>query len=233
MARRAPAVERSIAVLNLPRGASGRALHAVGDRARRPISTRRRCTRSSARSPSRGSSCARRSARPTASARRSSRSAAPPSKRTPRCSSRCRTWRRLSNELGLDCVASTAIEDQIVILAADELAASVRHHVEPGQRLPLSPPLGTVFVAWSSPGARSTGGSRRSDRRRRRRTSSATGKRSTPSERAVTRSASAASRYRSAERAPAEAAHARGQRPQHPRRRVRADRARQLRARTS
>lgn len=57
----------------------------------------------------------------------------------------------LSDELGLDCVASTAIEDQIVIL---QRTSSSRRpfgiDVQPGQRLPLSPPLGTVFVAWSS-----------------------------------------------------------------------------------
>jgi DNA-binding IclR family transcriptional regulator len=57
----------------------------------------------------------------------------------------------LSDELGLDCVASTAIEDQIVIL---QRTSSSRRpfgiDVQPGQRLPMAPPLGTVFVAWSS-----------------------------------------------------------------------------------
>ena len=56
----------------------------------------------------------------------------------------------LSNELGLDCVASTAIEDQIVILARTSSRRPFGINVEPGQRLPLAPPLGTVFVAWSS-----------------------------------------------------------------------------------
>src|ERR687891_2173201 len=56
----------------------------------------------------------------------------------------------LSSELGLDCVASTAIEDQIVILARTASRRPFGINVEPGQRLPLSPPLGTVFVAWSS-----------------------------------------------------------------------------------
>jgi len=56
----------------------------------------------------------------------------------------------LSNELGLDCVASTAIEDQIVILAGTSSRRPFGINVEPGQRLPLSPPLGTVFVAWTS-----------------------------------------------------------------------------------
>lgn len=56
----------------------------------------------------------------------------------------------LSNELGLDCVASTAIEEQIVILARTSSRRPFGIMVEPGQRLPMAPPLGTVFVAWSS-----------------------------------------------------------------------------------
>ena len=56
----------------------------------------------------------------------------------------------LSNELGLDCVASTAIEDQIVILTRASSPRPFGIEVEPGQRLPCAPPLGTVFVAWSS-----------------------------------------------------------------------------------
>src|SRR5687767_14999216 len=55
----------------------------------------------------------------------------------------------LSSELGLDCVASTAIEDQIVILARTASRRPFGINVEPGQRLPMAPPLGTVFVAWS------------------------------------------------------------------------------------
>jgi DNA-binding IclR family transcriptional regulator len=55
----------------------------------------------------------------------------------------------LSNELGLDCVASTAIENQIVILARTSSRKPFGINVEPGQRLPLAPPLGTVFIAWS------------------------------------------------------------------------------------
>ena len=57
----------------------------------------------------------------------------------------------LSDELGLDCVASTAIEDQIVILTQTSSRRPFGVNVQPGQRLPLAPPLGTVFVAWSSP----------------------------------------------------------------------------------
>jgi DNA-binding IclR family transcriptional regulator len=55
----------------------------------------------------------------------------------------------LSSELGLDCVASAAIEDQIVILTSATSRRPFGIEVEPGQRLPLAPPLGTVFVAWS------------------------------------------------------------------------------------
>lgn len=57
----------------------------------------------------------------------------------------------LSDELGLDCVASTAIEHQIVILQRTSSRRPFGIQVDPGQRLPLAPPLGTVFVAWSSP----------------------------------------------------------------------------------
>ena len=56
----------------------------------------------------------------------------------------------LSSELGLDCVASAAIEDQIVILTRASSRRPFGIEVEPGQRLPLAPPLGTVFIAWST-----------------------------------------------------------------------------------
>lgn len=55
----------------------------------------------------------------------------------------------LSSELELDCVASAAIEDRIVILARTSSRRPFGIDVQPGQRLPLAPPLGTVFVAWS------------------------------------------------------------------------------------
>lgn len=59
--------------------------------------------------------------------------------------------RTLSDELGLDCVASAAIHDEIVILARAGTPRPFGIFVQPGQRLPLAPPLGTVFVAWSGP----------------------------------------------------------------------------------
>src|SRR5436190_1309824 len=56
----------------------------------------------------------------------------------------------LTDELGLDCVASAAIHDEIVILARSGTPRPFGVYVLPGQRLPLTPPIGTVFVAWSS-----------------------------------------------------------------------------------
>jgi DNA-binding IclR family transcriptional regulator len=57
----------------------------------------------------------------------------------------------LSDELGVDCVASASIHDEIVILARTGTPRPFGINVQPGQRLPLVPPLGTVFVAWSAP----------------------------------------------------------------------------------
>lgn len=59
----------------------------------------------------------------------------------------------LSEEFDLECVASAAIADEIVILARAGTPRPLGINVEPGQRLPLAPPLGTVFVAWSGPEA--------------------------------------------------------------------------------
>ena len=56
---------------------------------------------------------------------------------------------RLSNEFDLSCVASTAIAGEIVILASAGTSRPLGINVQPGLRLPLVPPLGTVFVAWS------------------------------------------------------------------------------------
>ena len=55
----------------------------------------------------------------------------------------------LTDELGIDCVASAAIHDEIVILARSGTPRPFGINVQPGQRLPLRPPLGSVFVAWS------------------------------------------------------------------------------------
>jgi DNA-binding IclR family transcriptional regulator len=55
----------------------------------------------------------------------------------------------LTADLGQDCVASAAIHDEIVILARTGTPQPFGVNVLPGMRVPLVPPLGTVFVAWS------------------------------------------------------------------------------------
>lgn len=55
----------------------------------------------------------------------------------------------LTDELALDCVASASISDEIVILARAGVPRPFGVYIQAGQRLPLAPPLGTVFVAWS------------------------------------------------------------------------------------
>lgn len=55
----------------------------------------------------------------------------------------------LTVDLGHDCVASAAIRDEIVILARTGTPQPFGINVLPGMRVPLAPPLGTVFVAWS------------------------------------------------------------------------------------
>jgi DNA-binding IclR family transcriptional regulator len=59
----------------------------------------------------------------------------------------------LSAELDLELIASAAIADEIVILARAGPVRPLGINVQPGTRLPLAPPLGTVFVAWSGPAA--------------------------------------------------------------------------------
>ena len=57
----------------------------------------------------------------------------------------------LADELSVRCIASAAIGEEIVFLGASGDPQPFGLHVQIGQRLPLVPPLGTVFVAWSSP----------------------------------------------------------------------------------
>lgn len=54
----------------------------------------------------------------------------------------------LAEDLRLDCVASTAIGDEIVIVARAGTPQPFGIAVLPGQRIPLIPPIGAVFVAW-------------------------------------------------------------------------------------
>ena len=57
---------------------------------------------------------------------------------------------QLSRELRVQCVASAAIGDEIVLLACSGDPEPLGLSVPVGQRLPLVPPLGTVFLAWES-----------------------------------------------------------------------------------
>jgi DNA-binding IclR family transcriptional regulator len=58
---------------------------------------------------------------------------------------------RLADELDVQCVASAVRGDEIVLLAVAGAARPLSVHVHAGQRVPLTPPIGTVFLAWSSP----------------------------------------------------------------------------------
>jgi DNA-binding IclR family transcriptional regulator len=55
----------------------------------------------------------------------------------------------LADETGLDAISSIAIGGEIVILARAGTPRPFGIAVQPGQRLPLIPPIGAVFVAWS------------------------------------------------------------------------------------
>ncbi len=59
--------------------------------------------------------------------------------------------RLLSEELGVQCVAGAVVAGEIVMLARTGEPRPFGTSVSPGQRLPLAPPLGTVYLAWASP----------------------------------------------------------------------------------
>lgn len=56
-------------------------------------------------------------------------------------------------DLDAECLASSAIAGQTVLLAAAGAPADGRPYSRVGQRLPLIPPLSTTLVAWSPPAA--------------------------------------------------------------------------------
>ncbi len=58
---------------------------------------------------------------------------------------------QLAQETGMACLASAALGDEIVVLARIGSNARDAPSSAPGQRLPLTPPIGTVFLAWGSP----------------------------------------------------------------------------------
>jgi DNA-binding IclR family transcriptional regulator len=57
--------------------------------------------------------------------------------------------RSLSEELGLEVLASAAVDWEIVILARAGTPLPLGASVPLGQRLPIVPPIGSVFVAWA------------------------------------------------------------------------------------
>ncbi|HVM40889.1 MAG TPA: helix-turn-helix domain-containing protein [Acidimicrobiia bacterium] len=61
--------------------------------------------------------------------------------------------RQLADRLGLECLATQALGDEIVIVARSGVprTGALNGLLQVGQRLPLVPPLGTVFKAWAPP----------------------------------------------------------------------------------
>jgi DNA-binding IclR family transcriptional regulator len=57
----------------------------------------------------------------------------------------------LASDTGLQCVVSSAMGEEIVFLAVAGEIVPFGPHVRVGQRIPLAPPIGTVFMAWSLP----------------------------------------------------------------------------------
>jgi DNA-binding IclR family transcriptional regulator len=60
--------------------------------------------------------------------------------------------RAISDELGMMCVVSAAVGDEIVVLSRVDPHARIRGFPRPGQRLPFAAPVGAVYLAWSPPG---------------------------------------------------------------------------------
>ncbi len=57
--------------------------------------------------------------------------------------------RRLVDLFQLECMASTVVGDHIVVLEHATLDVPLSISMRVGQRVPLAPPLGTIFVAWA------------------------------------------------------------------------------------
>jgi DNA-binding IclR family transcriptional regulator len=57
---------------------------------------------------------------------------------------------RLADETGLECLASAPFEMEMVAVARIGPTSGRAPLIQVGQRLPLIPPLGTMYVAWSS-----------------------------------------------------------------------------------
>jgi DNA-binding IclR family transcriptional regulator len=56
--------------------------------------------------------------------------------------------RAVSDELGVQCVAAVVVGADLLVVAHTGTREPLRERLDIGQRMPLAPPLGTVFVAW-------------------------------------------------------------------------------------
>src|SRR5438477_12100472 len=59
--------------------------------------------------------------------------------------------RALAEETSLECIASTVVGQEIVILSRSGAPLPFGTSVSLGQRLPLVPPIGSIFMPWASP----------------------------------------------------------------------------------
>ena len=59
----------------------------------------------------------------------------------------------LAAQLGAQVVASSTVGDEMVLLATAGRPGPMWLTFTVGQRVPLAPPLGTVFLAWAGPDA--------------------------------------------------------------------------------
>jgi DNA-binding IclR family transcriptional regulator len=57
--------------------------------------------------------------------------------------------RRLAEATGTECIGSVVVGDQILVLAIEGRPSPRTRGLALGQRLPLLPPFGQVFLAWS------------------------------------------------------------------------------------
>ena len=57
---------------------------------------------------------------------------------------------RLADETGLECMAAAPLDMELVAVARVGPSDRTRPLIEVGQRMPLVPPLGIMFLAWSS-----------------------------------------------------------------------------------
>jgi DNA-binding IclR family transcriptional regulator len=56
---------------------------------------------------------------------------------------------RLSQDLGLGCLASARVGDDMVMLAVTGPPQPFGSRVQVGERVPIAPPLGLAFIAWA------------------------------------------------------------------------------------